>query len=175
MVDVQVCPLGAFKKYGLLSVKTSVEERNGIGRVFPQQLHVLAVILDDLPRLKAFILIIFFYDVILDLQVLFDLLRKDLPVEQVDNPDPKPAGFVFVRGPYPPSGCPDLLRAFRFLQRIELFVVGHDDMGEAANEKLLVVFHKSKLFKLRDLLFEHCRVKHYAVSDDAVFVFTEYA
>ena len=95
-----------------------------------------------------------------------DLLAKDLRVEQVLHADPQAGGLVRVAGTDPAAGGPDLeLAEPQLAGRIELHVVGHDQMGVGRDPQAADV--DPAVAQSLDLAGQHTRVDDDAVADRA--------
>src|SRR5262249_12097032 len=95
-----------------------------------------------------------------------NLLAQDLRVEQVLNADPEPRGLVRVAGADAPAGGADLkLAELQLARRIELHVVGHDQVGVGGDAQAADV--DAAVAELLDLPREHRGVDDDAVADRA--------
>ena len=92
------------------------------------------------------------------------LLAEDLGVEKVLDPKPDAGGLVGVGRPYPPPGRAQAVLAQVALRHpVQLLVVGHDQVGVAADAEAAAV----DALRLQGvhLVQEHGRVDHHPVAD----------
>ena len=162
MVDVELGCLGALEEHGLACAKLGVEQLACIDDMLANHVRIAQVLVHDaIDREGGHIVDVLKY-VVLDGECRLELLMQDLLIEQVLDANADTRVLVLVTRADAALGRADLVRTqTRFGGPVEDAMIGHDDMGVAADEKPL----RGNALFLEAL---HLAAKHLGVDDASV-------
>jgi hypothetical protein len=166
VVEVEHRALGALEEDGAIVVQNVPAELRGVGDVGLEAVPVGDVGVCHRVQVELGVLGEWTQHLLFRLHRGHDLLAEDLLVEEVLDPDAEPGGLVGVAGPDPAPGGADLeLAELQFPGRIQLHVVGHDQVGVGGDAQPADV--DAAVAQLLDLSGEDGRVDDDAVPDRA--------
>ena len=165
VIEVQQRPLRPLQQDRLAALQRLVQQHRGVGDVGAQALGVDRVLGLDVGRLHRQAVVDAGEDRVLLAQDHVELLAEDLHVVEVLDAQADPRRLVGVGRPdAAPGGAQPLAAQVALRDRVELAVVGHDQVRVAGDLQLRRVDALRQ--QVVELLQEHPRVDHDAVADD---------
>src|SRR5450631_834477 len=141
MVNIQQCSLGALEEYLLTGLEVFTKQQRGVGDVFSEYRRIAAVLSQDLIKTAGSLTQQIFQDEVLFNQEFFQLVCKNLFVEQIHQANTAPADLVLIAGTDTAAGSADLLvAAFGFAGNIDPLVVGHDHVQRFGQQQAGIIF-----------------------------------
>src|SRR5205807_2074888 len=103
-------------------------------------------------------------------------LAEHFGLEEVAHADSPARDLVLVAGSYSAPGGPDLLAAASlFAAQVDRFVVGENDVGVLAHDKLLRLDEQAAALEDVDLLRQRLGIDYHSVADEAALARVEHA